>query len=395
MKRSMSVFFDSNQLIKMKSICIYSVIALLMLGCSGKESTHPYTDLEKYILDLPEIEVTQKNVNLNRERVHSLLSNIENSIPNKIFLIDYSTWSLFMANRDGILLDQKGGVGRGPGEFSVINDLYTYIYENVLQVFDKKSKRLTYYNIYQDSLKLSHTVQLPNYGQHYLQSVYKSKGNLVGIFRVLRQHKNEEVENKLYVYYLDKEYKKREKILEIEGNELIEVEDFNGEKRFRENIFGNETVWSFDNDRLYYSNSENLNFSVFDFEDETISNYKITDVPEFLNTSQTSNLMTSRYSQIFNIHPEYEDYFKERKRLPYLSSIYARNDFLYLPIKNYGSERGYILRYDLETSQMERIETPANFFMKGVNQIGIYGTLAENDYYGKTTISILEFESVN
>lgn len=375
----------------MRAVYTFIIGIFFLFGCGAKEKIQPSTDLESYILDLPKVEVTQKIVKLNRERVHSLLSNIENSIPDKIFLIDYSTWSIFMAKRDGTLLDQNGGVGRGPGEFSVINDLYTYIDENLLQVFDKKSKRLTYYDIFEDSMRLSHTVHLPNYGQHYLQSVFKSNHKTVGIFRVLQQHENREIENKIYVHYLDEDFNREEKIIELEGNELIEAEGFNGEKHLRQNIFGNETVWSFDNDRLYYSNSKNLSFKVYNFEDKDISEFEILNTPEYLNSSEISKLMTSRYSNIFNIHPDYESYFNDRKTLPYFSSSHARDNFLYIPLKNYGTEKRYILRYDLETSQMERIETSGNFFMKGVNQTGIYGTLAEDDYYGKTTISILEF----
>lgn len=376
----------------MKLRIYYFTIVLILFGCNKNKAGESSTDLERYILDLPEIEVSEKSLEIDKEQVSSILSRIENSISGKLFFIDYNIWTIFMANEDGTLLDKKGGVGRGPGEYLGINDLYTYPEEQMLQVFDKKLKRLTYYDVSGDSLKFSHTTQLPNYEQSYLQTVFKSNGNTVGIFRVLRHYENSDIENKIYVYYLDEELNKKEKVFEIEGAELIETEGLNGEKRFMENSFGNETVWSFNNNKLFYSNAENLSFKVYDFNDKETTSFKIIGIPEYINTSETTDVMMSRYSQIFNIHPEYETYFKERDRLPYFGSIFAKNHFLYIPIKNYGKPNRYILRYNLQTSKFERIDVPSNFSMKGVNERGIYGIMPENDYHGETTISVLEFE---
>ncbi|MTI88432.1 MAG: hypothetical protein FH748_10730, partial [Balneolaceae bacterium] len=347
----------------MKTIYTHVIIILLLLGCSKGKEVQPSSGLESYILDLPEVEVSKTKIDIDREQVSSILGTIENSIPDKVFLIDHNVWSIFMAKKDGTLLDQKGRQGRGPGEYMGINDMYTYIDESVLQVFDKKLKRLTYYDITEDSLKLSSIVHLPDYGQYYLQSVFKSNDNTVGIFRVLRQYENMEVENKLYVHYLDEEFRMKEKILEIEGSELIETTGIDGSKRFRENIFGNETVWSFNNGKLFYSNAENLNFKVFNFNTKNISEHKISDIPEYINTSETIDFMMKRYSSIFNYNPEYEAYFKQRKTLPYFSHIYASDKFLYIPLTNYGNEKGHVLRFNIETRQMERIEIPPNFYM--------------------------------
>lgn len=376
----------------MKPIYIYIISIFLLFGCSEDKKIQPSTDLGKYILDLPEVEVSKKDVDIDREQVNSLLSRIDNSIPDRIFLIDYSDWSIFMAKKDGTLLDKKGGQGRGPGEFLGINDLYTYTGENILQVFDKKMKRITYYNIKKDSLEFGYSINLPNYDQYYLQTVFKSNGNTVGIFRVLRQHGSKKVENKIYAYYLDSELRKKEKILEIDGTELIEVERFNGKKRFEENSFGNKTVWSYNDGKLVFANAGNLNFKIFDFDDNSISEFKITDIPENRNTSQITELWSKRYKKIFSLTPEYETYFKEREYLPYFTSVDVKNEFIYIPLKNYGQEKSYILRFNTETKLVERIETPQNFYMKGVNRTGIYGTIAEQDYYSKTSISILEFK---
>tara|TARA_R110002124_G_scaffold284802_2_gene462485 strand:- start:3435 stop:4199 length:765 start_codon:yes stop_codon:yes gene_type:complete len=253
-------------------------------------------------------------------------------------------------------------------------------------------KRITYYNIKKDSLEFGYSINLPNYDQYYLQTVFKSNGNTVGIFRVLRQHGSKKVENKIYAYYLDSELRKKEKILEIDGTELIEVERFNGKKRFEENSFGNKTVWSYNDGKLVFANAGNLNFKIFAFDDNSISEFKITDIPENRNTSQITELWSKRYKKIFSLTPEYEAYFKEREHLPYFTSVDVKNEFIYIPLKNYGQEKSYILRFNTETKLVERIETPQNFYMKGVNRTGIYGTVAEQDYYGKTSISILEFE---
>ncbi|MEO9884827.1 MAG: 6-bladed beta-propeller [Balneola sp.] len=377
----------------MNQINIYIISILLLFGCKEVKQTQPSSEFEKYIIGLDEVKVSKTNIDIDREQVRSLLSRIDNRITERIFLIDYSDWSIFTARRDGVLLDKKGGQGKGPGEFLGINDLHTYAEEKVLQVFDKKMKRLTYYNIHADSLELRNTVQLPNYDYYYLQNVFKgNNGKTIGIFRVLRQYGGKNSENKIYAYYLDEEFKMKEKMLEFEGTELIETKGLDGGKRFRENLFGNETNWSFYKNKLYYSNAKNLSFSVFDFKTEKVTEYKIQDIPENVNTDETTELMISRYKAIIDINPEYEDYFKDRKTLPYFSSIVASNDFLYFPLTTYGREKGYILRFNLQTKQMERIETQPNFFMKGVNQAGIFGTTAEQDYYGETSVWILEFE---
>jgi len=375
----------------MNSILILIISIFLFLGCNDKKTIQTSRDLEKYILDLPQVEVENNNVNIDREKVYSLLSRIDNSIPDKLFLIDYSDWSIYMAKKDGTLLDKKGGQGRGPGEFLGINDLRTYKNENVLQIFEKKLKRLTYYNIKEASFELDYTVNLPNYEQYYLQTVFKNNGKNVGVFRVLRQHRGA-VENKIYLHYLDEEFNKKEKILETEGAELIEVERFEGSKRFEENMFGNETVWSYDDGKFVYGNAAELHFMVYNFDTDNFSEFRVSDIPENKNTSEITELWNKRYKRIFSLTPEYETYFKERKFLPYFNSIYANNDFLYIPLANYGNEIGYIIRLNKETEKLERIEVPSNFFMKGVNQSGIYGTITEDSFEGNIMVSIMEFK---
>lgn len=375
----------------MKAFLVYIIIFCSTLSCSQNSNNYLYTDFEIYFRNFFQVEVLAKSLEIDEGSVNALLGRIENSISNKLFLIDYSNWTLFMATNDGALIDKKGGIGRGPGEYQGINDLYTYKEEKLLQVFDKKLARLTYYDISADSLNFSHSVQLPNYGQSYLQNVYKSNGKTIGIFKEQVKSDDLQVENKLYVYILDEEFNKVEMVHEIPGSELIETEFSNGVRSFRENVFGNETVWSFVDDKFFYSNAKDLTFKAYNIVEDTISSYEISGIPDHFNSPEISELMIDKYSLMFNIIPEYEQYFKERKTLPIFDSIFASPPFLYIPFINYGYEKGYILRYNLETAQMERIETHPYFYMKGVNENGIYGTITESGFDDKTRISILEF----
>ncbi|RNC79513.1 MAG: 6-bladed beta-propeller [Balneola sp.] len=378
-----------NQIYSFFSKVILSTVTVLLFNCIDTHKNNFTNNFDKYVFDLPSIKVDKFDIYINDESINTIHSNINNTVSDKIFFIDHSNWTLYMAKKDGTILDRAGGIGRGPGEFSVINDLHVYEEDKVLQVLDKRSKRFTYYNFEADSLEFLHTISLPNYGGLRLQNLYGIKGMHVGVFHQLEQSGGDVSKNRVKVFSLNNSFTTKEEFFDVEGSELIETQ-LNGNKFFTENLFGNETVWNFSDGKLFFGNAENLNFKVISIENREISEINIPEIPDNLNNQLATEYVLSKYSMFFTQYPEYEKYFKERKFLPFYSSIYARGDFLYIPLTKYRNEKSFILRYNLELEQMEKIETPSNFFMKGVNDNGIYGITVEDDS-GELNVSILEF----
>jgi len=143
---------------------------LYVFKCFKASSFHFINDYLSYIDNLETIETTEATFFKGDSGIYSplFLDITENG---HVVVVEGSSWLVHLFDFEGNQLSEAGGVGSGPGEFRVINNVLATT-DNKILVLDKKLSRLTVYGIDDAELILENTKQLPDNSNYSMEDIY-------------------------------------------------------------------------------------------------------------------------------------------------------------------------------------------------------------------------------
>ena len=361
------------------------VISLLILcaGCTGnhkkeKKSSNKTQNLQAINSNFSEIE--------NLDYIENSIFRLRVTDNGNIVFVDDNKWKIFLIDKEGFVLDSIGGKGRGPGEFALINTIRLYEQSNTIQVFDKGLKRVSYFELNADKIKLLRVTKLPDFKEHlYLQDLYSYKQQNFGVFKKYDNTGNSGFRN-IMVYLLNDSLEISKKLIEFDGNELIELKN----KRFIENQFGYSVHWAFEDSLLYISDSQTSGIVAYNLNNFYGETLQFDSLKRIKNESKIVNYFLTVFEYLSE-DKEILHNLKNREFYPAYFDLKAEGNNLYFLVFNYDSKNQEILKIDLKRSQVERISSLNIFDIQDIEEGVIYG-IYKDDEIGRNTIRYIDGE---
>lgn len=343
------------------------LIGIVCFSACAKDSAIPSdNEFIRFVENLNHLPV-QKITKIEGERV-GIYQPLSLTVTNEgnLIIVDHSSWTLHLLNRSGDILATAGGVGRGPGEFRHINQVEIGA-DGDLYVFDPGLGRISVFSIDSTSLRFKDTMALPNYNQFILRSIHHSSElGMIGVFRERLSRTNPC--QPFYVYTLGANLDKNKRLAELPCNDTYQL----GSSIVDNNI-GRTTLWSFFNDEIYYSRSDEFSFQTAGLHGNGMK-VEIDGVPPFLNDDTVLDAILYRMRVMVRGMPNFEEQIRSMKTLTYFLTFNVSDNQVYYTIFNPLDERsGKVLRVDKESGEYVVIDVPYNFVLYAVDENGLYG----------------------
>lgn len=360
----------SSQFKRITLLCLAYII--FAAGCNKSEQAEN-SKFEQFVNNLPAKKFSLTQIN-NEETGIPSVNKIVVSPDKKILVADFSTWSIHLIDKNGELLDSKGGEGRGPYEFLGINSFKLYKSTNIVQVYDAKLSRTTFFEIVGDSLKPLKILSFKAFQKGYhLTDLYKLDKNFYGLFKLNTNITNLSRNNNLRLFLLDENFNPTNLLMSYAGDEEIEM-DLAGNTVMVENPFGFNTRWIFQDSMFIISNSENLDFTFYDLNNKTKRVHSFNAVPALENLNQVAvSFIKNNYPEMISFNSNFEKNLLERKQLPYFINFGVNEDDIIVLLRNYEIVSKELLILSIKEKNIHKIEIPSDFFMHGAIGNVIYG----------------------
>ena len=141
-----------------------------------------------------------------------------------------------------------------------------------------------------------------------------------------------------------------------------------------ENPFGFNTWWEFQDSTFIISNSENLDFTFYNLNNNTKKVHSYNSVPALENQNQVAlSFIKENYPEMISFNSNFEKNLLERKQLPYFINFGVNEDDIIVLLRNYDNVNKELLILSRKEKSIHKIEIPPDFFMHGVIGKVIYG----------------------
>jgi hypothetical protein len=353
-----------------------SVICLLFFTqCQEKEIGNEYIS---FISNLETLDISETSFLTDDSGVFSphILDITDNGY---VVIVDHSTWQIHLFDFDGNKLSEAGGIGSGPGEFRVINNLVITT-DNKILLLDKGLNRLTEYVIENEGLILEGTKQLPDNSTSNIEDIYyiESKGYF-GVFS--KKGQTQEITLSRELYKLDDNLAMSEKLITLPEDEIL-----NKDTPAEDWGFGFVTKWYFKDNNFIYTKSESLSWFSYDLLTEKSDTISITDVPEYDKTDREVEYLVNRLGPLIQQSSGVMEVIEDRERLSLFLNIVVDSDNIYHTVVNFSGEPGYVLQIERSSKNMKKIEIPSIFMLYGVHKNTLFGIYPDESKVVKITM---------
>lgn len=206
-------------------------------------------------------------------------------------MADGTNETIHLISMDGEHLDSAGGKGDGHGEFQLINQLETGA-DNRLYVYDRRSAKVTFYNIIDDKFRLIGVRLVPVSDMLRLESIHEGTDGLMGVFLTGDFYEDK---RPFHVYSLSDELEIEDFLIELPSNELIRIE-FNNNIFYRPIHLGLSILWNVSDGSFYYT--QNNQFSVLALNHENLeqNRFDVPDLPPNINSESLKEKLLIDFS---------------------------------------------------------------------------------------------------
>lgn len=351
---------------------VVCLIIIILTSCNNENDKQLLNEFDNYISNLTQHNVEFKTVDIDSEitGLHKVI--LDNA--DRLLVVDHTSWNIHLLDENGEIKYSIGELGTGPAEYLQINQVFIND-DNQLFILDKKLQRIVVYQILENNIEPLRTINLPSFGSLSIQKYYQYEDNSFGIFKELGSHDNSQ-----YFYSLNNELEIQDLLLEFDGNEVESVRVNNSFTAFYEVPFGSKTYFDFYQGQLIHSKNNKIAFKKFSLVNNTISEINENDIPERKKTDETADFLSSKFNILINRYPELQNNLEFRDLLPIFHNFKVNSEFIYVKILGYESDsQEYILRYNSQTNEFKKIQTPNSFYLHAVTDSRLYGILRGND----------------
>jgi len=357
---------------------LFVLIIIISVSCSTEKLEYG-SDFEKYLAQLPDIPIQEKIIIDGEDFPVYTPFKMSVASEGNIVVADGSNFTLHLLNPNGEHINSAGRMGRGPGEFQLINQIHLGE-DNRLYVYDGRAQRISIFTIDEESFQFEEVVNLPNYKTQTPKSIYPTDNGFIGVFKALHVSRDQEPE--FEVYSLTNDFQIEKRIFTMHGNEYYY---HNGSRK--DNPMGFSTIWGWHKNSLYYSHTDDFSATSVNTSDNSIKEFNITGIPESKIGEKQVEFINERLGP-FQMDPEVEESIRKGEPLPYFLGFIPGENHLYFSLFNASHDPGFVLEVNKESKEIRKIEVPSVFNLYAVEDEKLYGIDHSDDRRHK--IMILE-----
>lgn len=360
-------------------VCLI-LILFAVISCSKNVSSDSYNT---FISELEEIGIEERiKIEFDDSPVYRPLNIATNG--KHAIMVDAANWTLHLMDKKGNFLDSTGGKGRGPNEYSLINQIH-FGADNQLYVLDKRSKAVSVYTIGNNVFQFEGEMALPAYTGFYIQAIYQTKNGFIGIFKKVKVPTSED--EKFYIHKLNDDLELQESLIEMPGNETYT----SSQGIQRDKPLGAKTYWGMTGDQFYYTVTNNLSVTSVNIQNGSSTIYDFSDVPKPIKNQKALEFIETRAQPMFQAEPELKEIIREGEYMPYFIDFLPTENYFYYTLFFQGTDNGMLLRINKETNEFKKITVPAVFNVYGAHGDMLFGIDHTTD--GANEIVFLQLES--
>jgi hypothetical protein len=358
----------------------FAILILLITQCTQYKTEHSHdNEFYAFLDNLPET----KPANVYQINLSEI--NVPLYEPFRFIAVSEGRIVVADGTNETIHLISAGGRGEGPGEFQLINQLEAGI-DNRLYVYDKRSARVTFFDITDDKFRFAGVRLVPANELLRLDTIHEGVDGLMGVFLTGNFYEDN---RPFHVYSLSDQLETEGLLIELPSNELIKIE-FNNNIFYRPIHLGLSTLWHVNDGNFYYTQSDQ--FSVSKLNNENLEQIKIEvpDIPPNLNSDSLKEKLLSDFREpIRTINPEMGDYIRTAVTMPAIRAFLVKDGYIYYNIFNSNSDKnGKVLIVNKETKEMSILNTPPRFGLFSVRDKKLFGMSFSGEEYPVVIIQL-------
>jgi hypothetical protein len=366
---------------------IFALFCTIFLHCESKNQKN--SKYEQFIQGIPALDYQIKTVDFQNSDLYSFNRVFIDSARNLI-VADFKTWTIYLFDKDGNLLSKFGKEGRGPGEFLGMHKINVHEDSNTIQIYDGKLNRITILEVKNDSLLYLESNSIQGYERGYfLKDFYTVNDKSFGLFQLSNAILDIDENGTLQLNAIDSNLMVSDSLFSFRGDEQVEM-DFNGNVFSTSIPFGFSTEWMFKDSTLVISNSENMDFTIYNLLTGDQKIYSINEIPEITNGNYVLEYFRDNYIEMLGFNENFEKNLLEREKMPFFINFGVTNHNIVVSMSSYSSDSKVILVLDKKSNKLEKLEVPNNFYMHGVVDNILFGKQANRES-GIDFVSVIEF----
>lgn len=347
------------------------LLTLLLASCSQKNSQNGDALLNRIRSSFPQIEVTGSRYLETPELFHNTHMALDTT--GLLVVSDFERKVISLLDTNGTAIGRFGGEGRGPGEFSAINEILIGP-ENDLYVMDRAQYRISRLEISSDGLSLLETVSYANDGSLSLVDLHVMESGRYGVYG--RTDDWETGKNSYQVYRLSDDYGPAEHLLTLPGYDPLHL----GNGMYMADNLLSETIWDFNRNHFYYTTSKST--EIYSYHLVSGGHGVMTYLENAMRplSDSTRAYFREAMSGLFEIFPQMDNTLETLDHLPFAERLSAYGNHWFLEVFYSGGDANIMLVINRETGATGYISVPPHFRSHGLIGKSLYGIDMVDEY---------------
>ncbi|NGP90098.1 6-bladed beta-propeller [Fodinibius halophilus] len=286
---------------------------------------------------------------------------------NRFVLFDEATNMISLIDRQGNILSEAGGEGRGPGEFQQVVQLHIGS-DGRIYCLDMLQFRITIFEVRDRQLEYIKSISYKNPQTHSLQSIYVTDFGRFGLYNKSKGFQSSE--NSFVLYRLDENFSPTQKLLQLPGNQREKV--INGDMSlFVPNIFLNRTFWDVDGEWFCYMQTKGATVRKYHLRTGKQKKVSLHQLPERPKTASYLKDIKERFKFLAN--DEIWSVTTEIEQIPLFSGFWVENGIILLRMFYPAQKDGMIIYFDQTTTDVRYLSIPHHLTQLQGGKKVIYG----------------------
>ncbi|MDZ7773204.1 MAG: 6-bladed beta-propeller [Balneolaceae bacterium] len=350
-------------IIYMRFVAPILFVALLCLSCSNNTGSNP-GDYRQFISKLPTIKIDHK--------LQLTESDLEAYSPMQVEFYDQEMalvlasepWTILLIDEEGQVIDRIHNIGRGPGEYTQINQMHVGFNKSVY-LFDARLRKILVYSVNEGQFSLEEERALQPYDSYSFSEFYNTPSGNIGLFKDLSQSQTREI-SEYFAFSLGADLQMEDSLFKVPGNELYTYQDLKVDKPF-----GYETEWDLEENTFYYSYSDRISVSARQLNQIDEIHKFVPEIPRPHKTDKRISFKLKRL-EVENL-PDIEKVIREGNYFPHFRDFVVGPSNYFFTLYEESPDHGTLLAIDRNSNEMRKIVVPSLFRIYDVSANKIFG----------------------
>lgn len=301
-----------------------------------------------------------------------------------LVITDATRKSLELLHIDGTTSSRAGGVGRGPGEFEVINQLHRGS-DDHLYVLDRMQSRVSKFRVEEGELFYANSFSPDVPDQNMIEEIFVTDTGHYVLFNHTDDYSTGE--NSYHFYSADQEFKPVDLLFEFEGVEKMP---------FRQGLhmahpLAKRLLWAQSGTDFFMLNSHQTTWERRDLQYDEAESYTILNEYERPISKISASYLEQRLEPVIHTIPIVKDAIRDAEKLPLHHSLFVEEEWAVITTFYAGGSDGVVMIHNTVSEHTFYAKVPPHFIPFSFNGNELVGINRPSEEEMKLTLIEIEW----